>query len=266
MAMHNTANEAWIDTLETIMEFGVEATPRDMVTKELLDRSVSFHMEHPVCFHQNRKLSYRFMAAEALWITDGSNSVTDIAPYNRNIEAFSDNGQIFNGAYGPHFNEQFAYVCQTLLQDADTRQAVMTLWTRKPTSSKDIACTVAMAWNVRDGSLNCHVFMRSSDAWLGLPYDMFNFTVMTIKILCELNKFARNLTLGRQYMTLVSSHLYEKDYLGAADVTGYPPDSRLTDRVPSSLYNDWDTTREELIMARDNSASRDTPRGWYIRP
>ncbi len=76
-------------------------------------------------------------------------------------------------------------------------------------------CTIALFFNLRNGLLNTHVFMRSSDAWLGLPYDAFNFTMITCEVLKQLNADllpGLHLDLGTQYLTMVSSHLYEQHW------------------------------------------------------
>jgi len=256
-----TANDAWLETLREILYFGNEVNPRGKRTKEILNNSFYFDMNYPVCYHQDRKLSYQFMAAEADWIISGDNTVQGIAGYNKNIAQFSDNGQIFNGAYGPPFQEQLPYIVRSLNQDSTTRQAVMTLWNRRPEPSKDIPCTVSLAWNIRENQLNCHVFMRSSDAWLGLPYDLFNFTMMT----CRVGSLIINqqLNLGHMFVTLVSSHLYEEQWAAADDKKHVEPD-KLPKPI-SCQWSEWDQIQYALIICKNNAKDAKLD-FWNIRP
>lgn len=260
---YKSANEAWHQELYNILENGQTVSPRGMESKEVLNNTFSFPMERPIVHNKQRKLSYKFMAAEAYWIISGDNTVAGIAPYNKHIAQFSDNDVIFNGAYGPPFREQVPYIARTLIKDNYTRQAVMTIWNRRPEDSKDVPCTVALTWNIRGGKLNCHVFMRSSDAWLGLPYDMFNFTMMTYYVGHQLH--TESLGVGRMYMNLVSSHLYEKHYSSASKLLIHAPVRHDTPTMPLN-YLMWPSLERSLIYCRDSVKPPEDPTIWQIRP
>ncbi len=211
--------QVWLDTLKDILTNGESVTPRGEPTKEILHRTVEVDMRRPVLKVPSRKLSYQFMAAEAFWILTGDNRVASIAPYNKHIEQFSDDGETFFGAYGPKVVDQFAYVVSKLHRDPSTRQAGLTIWRENPPDTKDVPCTVAIFFNIREGDLNAHVFMRSSDAWLGLPYDVFNFSMLSHLVcafLNELNRTSSPTRPGRLYLTAASSHLYKRNFDAAS--------------------------------------------------
>ena len=213
-----TANEAWIALLNKMLD-APTCNPRGMLVREKLAYTSIVDMKYPIVTVCERKLGYKFMPAEARWIITGDNRVATIAPYSKVIEQFSDDGMRFNGAYGPRVVDQLNYVCDMLLKDNDTRQAVMTIWRPNPRPSKDIPCTVAIQWTIRDGVINCHDTMRSSDAWLGWPYDVFNFTMLTGYIMLMLrNRGLTDLTLGNLYLTAGSQHLYQRNWEKAGDV------------------------------------------------
>jgi thymidylate synthase len=165
---------------------------------------------------RERKLSYQFMAAEAFWILSGDDTVAGIAPWNQAISKFSDNGVEFFGAYGPKIAGQLDYVVNTLVNDPDSRQAGLTIWRENPPQTRDVPCTIAVFFSIRGGKLHASVFMRSSDAWLGLPYDVFNFSMLSHLVCCRLNH-ALNLTPtegvtpGDLHLMMASSHLYARD-------------------------------------------------------
>jgi thymidylate synthase len=96
----------------------------------------------------------------------GDDKVATISPYNGRIADFSDDGMKFFGAYGPKIIAQLPFILDKLRKDPMSRQAGLTIWRESRRSPKDVPCTVAMFFSVRDGKLNNHVFMRSSDAWL----------------------------------------------------------------------------------------------------
>lgn len=249
-------DEAWRATFYDAVGTGRVVAPRGARVRELEHRSVAVDMLYPVLRCPARRLNYRFMAAEALWILEGSDGLEDLVRYNPNMAKFSDDGVTLTGAYGPRIAGQIAYVVRKLREDRDTRQATLTVWTPNPAPSKDIPCTVAIDFKVRGDRLNAHVFMRSSDVWLGLPYDAFSFSCVAYMICSVLG----DVTPGTLYLTASSSHLYEEHW---DRVIGDPPEAEClpTPRPywglgPSNL-------RASLRVLRD--ARRGDAARWWER-
>lgn len=212
MGSSQSFNWTWLTLLQDIRDLGALTEPRGQRTLELPQHTIVVDMRRPVLTFPPRKLSYKFMAAEAYWILSGDDRVETIAPYNPNIAQFSDDGKTFFGAYGPKISDQMEYVLDKLTSDPDTRQAGLTIWRESPPATKDVPCTVAMFFNRRQGKLNAHVFMRSSDAWLGVPYDVFNFSMVAHSICARLWQREVVVSPGKLYLTMASSHLYERNW------------------------------------------------------
>lgn len=249
----------WFRHVNHIMKKGHEISPRKMLTKEITPGFFFVDMTSPILTLPQRKLSYKFMAAEALWIISGDNLVSSIAKYNKNIAAFSDDGKKFAGAYGPPVTSQLPYVINTLFNEPESRQAALTIWQPNPAPSKDIPCTIAMTFTIRNQTIDTNVFMRSSDAWLGLPYDVFNFTTITVYIACAVNKLAAEMrvkpiikSLGHLSMLLGSAHIYEKNFEDIRAITAKP----LDETKPILCVNhveDWEEYKRQLLIIRDES-------------
>lgn len=208
-----STNIAYLDAIRDCISCGQEVSPRGMLTHECIGHTVEIDMNSPIITIPERGLDYNFMVAEALWILSGEDKLNDFI--RKNLEKYSDDGVTMNGAYGVPYVEQIDYMVYTLLKDPDSRQAVMTLWQRNPGPSKDIPCTVAMQFLLRDGYLHCCVFMRSNDVWLGLPYDIFSFSMMTLAVLIKLQA---TLSLGTLKITAGSRHLYARHLEVAGDL------------------------------------------------
>ena len=211
-------SQEWLATIDTILAHGNRVAPRGKMTMELPQNTIVVNMRMPVLRVPSRSLSYKFMAAEAFWILSGDDRVETIAPYNSRIKDFSDDGERFFGAYGPKIKAQLPYIVEKLLADRDSRQAGLTIWRESPPETKDVPCTVAIFFNVRDSKLNAHVFMRSSDVWLGVPYDVFNFSMLSHLVCGLLNEQLTTLNRvspGKLYLTAASSHLYEPNWADA---------------------------------------------------
>src|SRR5665213_2036966 len=151
----SAANAVWVQNLRTVFAEGHWIAPRNQRTKECSPFVSHIDMSFPIVSIRERKLSYRFMAAEAYWILSGDNRVEPLARHAPSIQQFSDDGQTFYGAYGPQLVPQLDYIIDTLRDDLHSRQAVATIWRRTPQKSKDVPCTTAIQWLVRDGVLHC---------------------------------------------------------------------------------------------------------------
>lgn len=245
------ADIAWakrLDELLTRYDAGDTVSPRGMPTAERLHATLPVDLRRPVVVNPTRRVSFDFMAAEARWVVTGDDRLASLEPYAPSIGQFADvdpklqgwaanrdtqrgkivvndaanlklQGTRFYGAYGPRFVEELPRVVRCLGEDPDTRQAWLTLWRTNPPPTRDVPCTIALGWTIRNGRLDCHAYMRSSDVWLGLPYDLFTFSVLTYRVGQEVAQlYGAFYELGALYLTAASSHLYERDVDGARSV------------------------------------------------
>lgn len=259
-------DSAWRFAMRRIITDGQEVWPRSIATRELLhEQLITVDMARAVVTSPARKLSYQFMAAEALWICDGKSDLASLTRFAPSMANYSDNGVTLFGAYGPRIADQFMYVVATLRKDRDTRQAVLTIWDRNPPMSKDIPCTVAMAFSIRKDRLHQHVFMRSSDVWLGVPYDMFSFAAVGLKVACMYNLgLVQPVLPGHLTISMTSSHLYSRNFEQANAVLSAPSEVEAVKPVPDAIIRngDWDTLHRRLEQVRDG-VGRFT---WEERP
>jgi|TARA_R110000751_G_C13741977_1_gene477524 thymidylate synthase len=204
-----SANEAWSGSLGTVFHEGQDIAVRGIMTKELLNIETQVSMSHPEVNLPERKLNKKFRAAEAAWILSGSNKVDLITKYCKQYGNYSDDGLFMSGAYGPPIIDQLPYIVKSLITDRTTRQAVLTIWRPRPYPSKDIPCTVSMQWLIRDDQLHCITNMRSNDIWLGAPYDIFTFSMVSNYLLLLINECTTSkVSLGLLYLNAASLHLY----------------------------------------------------------
>lgn len=257
----NTAGELWFETLRRLYADGQPVSPRGMLSRER--RAVTLNLENVrnnVFYSQARNLSYRFMIAEWLWVWFGRDDVETIAYYNPNIAQFSDDGHTFNGTYGKPISQRWPDVVGLLKRDLTSRQAVIDIFgSMHSYESKDIACTLTIQFLVRrrgaQDVLETIVCMRSSDVWLGLPYDVFTFTMLANVLAAELHVEPGPLTLH-----LGSSHLYEGDFEKARLVLEHPlldplTSPRLNERPPQEL--------DVVLSTRERATSLSNPWAAY---
>jgi thymidylate synthase len=258
---------AWRAALRDVISDGQHVSPRGRGTTELLVNSITIDLSRALVVSPARKLNYKFMCAEALWILAGDRALAPLTRFVKRMADFSDDGVTLAGAYGPRLVPQLPYVIEALGRDRDTRQAVASIWTPSPAPSNDLPCTVAVAFSVRHERLYQHVTMRSSDLWLGLPYDMFSFSCWGIYVACAVNRARPAGTppvgLGHLTVTATSSHLYD-DNLGAAQVVLATPPGRAVDPCPREVVEAgaWDALAADLERQREGR----TAEVWKVTP
>lgn len=206
-----TADQAWMNLICDVYNRGSIVRPRGIACQEILSYTSRIDMEKPITTIRP-KLGYKFLAAEAWWIITGRNDVASIKQYSPHIATFSNDGVRFDGSYGPRIIDQLRYIVDTLVTDESSRQAVLEIWRPNPRPSKDIPCTIAVQWMIRERGgvkyLDCFDTMRSSDAWLGWPYDVFNFSMLSSYIALLLRNHGLCVQLGTLHLTAASQHLY----------------------------------------------------------
>jgi thymidylate synthase len=217
---HRDFTDLYVDVLRCLLhESTPHAKPRGMGTYEQLGcRLELLKSDCNLLVAPRRKLQYPFAIAEFSWIMMGSNDLALIQPYNTKLEQFSDDGMHLAGAYGPRIVDQLPYVIQKLKQDPWSRQAVIEIWRERPMESKDTPCTLSLQFFIRPGKdeglyMDLITTMRSNDAWLGLPYDVFVFTMIQ-KYLAGIFQVSP----GRYIHNVGSLHLYEKDREAALEL------------------------------------------------
>lgn len=215
-------NDLYSNHLRSIMEDGLDtASPRGLAIKEILGKQYKFNLTKPAITIPERKIGYKFMAAEAAWILSGNNRVDQIEKYSKYIWEFSDNGIFYFGSYGPKIIDQLSYILDSLKKDKDSRQAVINIWRENPYPTKDMPCSTTCQFLIRDNKLNIIWNMRSSDGVLGVVYDQFNIAMLAGYVLLLLNEVSddfKDVTLGEGIINMGSAHIYESNFEKVADI------------------------------------------------
>ena len=222
MNVYSNFSQAYVDLCRMIRdESEFVSAPRGMKIKEKL--GVQFRIKNPrdrLPYIEARNFSLSYFIAETLWYMSGSNSTEWISRYASFWKDISDDGKTANSAYGARIFKlhpriadgglnQWNYVKGELKRDPDSRRAVIHI--RTPDDSlhavKDVPCTLALQFFIRNNRLHLHVNMRSSDIILGIAYDVPAFTTMQEILANELE-----VELGEYVHTSNSLHCYERDF------------------------------------------------------
>ncbi len=148
---------------------------------------------------------------ELCWYLAESDDLDFISYYIPDYHQFADGDTIF-GAYGPRlFNwkglDQMRNVIDLLRAKRDSRQAVIQLFDAGDIVEKhnDVPCTCTLQFLRRSEKLHMFACMRSNDAYLGMPHDIFSFTMLQEVIARSLS-----IELGTYKHAVGSLHIYDR--------------------------------------------------------
>ncbi|AJC80190.1 thymidylate synthase domain-containing protein [Rhizobium etli bv. phaseoli str. IE4803] len=199
---------------------------------------------------------------EMSWYLAGSDALPFIKHYLDRYDEFSDDKATLNGAYGKRMfglrrqykvgdgvriGTEWQRMIDTLKERPGSRNATIQLFSNADVrrDSLDIPCTCSLQFVIRDGLLNLQAHMRSNDAFLGLPHDVFSFTMFQ-----EIAARQLGCEVGRYFHSVGSLHLYDdtKDLQPQKMAQSYI-DEHYLDDVPMRAMpggDPWPSIREFL--------------------
>lgn len=185
-----------------------------------------------------RKVWPRSAAAEVAWWTTGSQSVGFISKYAPLWDKFTeDDGDTIAAAYGYRWKEHFgrdqlALAVDQLYKDPSDRQIIVCAW--DPASDalgaaakKNVPCPLLFHLNSlpvmgRRREVCMQVLKRSTDCFVGLPYDVLGYALLQQAIVTELNERANKLinrwVLGTLTFHMDHPHLYDSHFQATRDM------------------------------------------------
>lgn len=218
-----TFADCYRDSINYLLNNNQPNHARGTSSIELLD--VALEIEDPTqCLYSNlvRGSQFKYIAAELLWYYMGRNDVAFISKYAKLWEQIQNDDGTANSAYGNLIFKdknqegitQYQWVIQSLINDPNTRQAIMHF--NRPLhqyfTNKDFVCTMYANFHIRNDKLYMSVFMRSNDAIWGTPTDVAFFGSLQMQVYSHLKSFYPNLKLGSYTHVANSYHVYDRHY------------------------------------------------------
>lgn len=201
---------------------------RDGKVKEILDFKTILTNPYRRCVGgYKRNINIFFLLAEAMWIALGRKDVETLVWFNKNMEKFSDDGEVFHAPYGfrlRHWGvrsedkfetgistaqgfDQVINAIKIFSDNPNSRQVVMSIWNPEfdlGFKTRDIPCNDIVMLKIRNGKLITTIANRSNDLHWGLPTNIFQFSFLT-----EIMAACLGIELGTQTHNSQSLHIYE---------------------------------------------------------
>lgn len=204
-------------TYYEILQNGVDRYGKRGKFKEVINYSAT--LENPrvrtsMSLHRNLVQS-KF--AEFAWYLSKKDDKNYIKPYISVYEKEEQKNNKILGAYGSKIfgskngkPSQYERVVEQIIKRNSTKQAFLVIsekndYKYREKKYQSPPCTIGLHFYVRDDKLNLTCYMRSNDAFYGLPHDLFCFTMLQELISCK-----TKIPLGKYTHVSTSMHIYDK--------------------------------------------------------
>lgn len=194
---------------------------------------------------------------EFCWYLAASDELAFVEHYIPPYAKHADEGRVV-GAYGPRWfnwreSNQVEAVTAQLRSKLDSRQAVIQIFDSSDLvqKHKSIPCTCTLQFFLRGDRLHMLTNMRSNDVYLGLPHDVFAFTMLQEIIARDLG-----VELGTYKHAVGSMHLYDHDRPAADAFLNEGWQSTKRAMPPMPLGDPWPAI--DSLLTAENAIRNDS--------
>lgn len=218
----------YLDVLKKVMEKGVDRQGRNGMTRGLFTEQMRFNMNDGFPATTTKKLAFKTMAAELFWFMSGYNDNNELMRLGCKIwdaNAHSDywlpkakyDGDL-GRVYGVQWRDwrtsdgkvvdQLKDIIERIKKDPNDRRLIVTAW--NPGELDQMAlppCHMIFQFYPANGKLSLHMFQRSCDLFLGVPFNIASYALMLhlVAQMTGLEPFELILTLG-------DAHIYHDHF------------------------------------------------------
>ncbi|HEY1247116.1 MAG TPA: thymidylate synthase [Hyphomicrobiaceae bacterium] len=249
--------EQYLDLLRRVRTLGARKTDRTGTgTLSVFGHQMRFDLAAGFPLVTTKKVHLKSVIHELLWFLEGD---TNTKYLNANGVTIWDEWADENGDLGPIYGaqwrswaapdgrsiDQLQEVVETLRTSPDSRRMMVAAW--NPADLPDMAlapCHCLFQLYVADGRLSCQLYQRSADVFLGVPFNIASYALLTL-MLAQVTGFRP----GEFVHTLGDAHLYlnhiEQADLQLARTPRPQPAMRLNPAATSLFqfrYEDFELT------------------------
>ncbi len=204
--------QQYLDLLRKVLNDGVPKDDRTGTgTLSLFGQQMRFPLSQGFPLLTTKKIHTRSVFHELLWFLRGE---TNIRYLQENNVTIWDEWADANGDLGPVYGKQWRDFCgidqiqwviDEIKRNPDSRRMVVSAWNPSDISKMALPpCHCLFQFYVVNGHLSCQLYQRSADVFLGVPFNIASYSLLT-------HMFAQicNLEVGDFVHTLGDTHLYK---------------------------------------------------------
>ncbi len=208
----------YLDLLQDIMDNGQDADNRTGIyARKVFGRQMRFDLNDGFPLVTTKKVYLRAIIHELIWLLSGNTNIKYLHDNNVTIwDEWADENGDLGPVYGHqwrNFNsqgiDQIKDVIERIKKNPQDRRLIVTAW--NPAQIEQMAlppCHCFFQFDVTpDGRLNCQLYQRSCDMFLGVPFNIASYSLLTMMVaqVCGLKP-------GEFVHTLGNAHIYSNHF------------------------------------------------------
>lgn len=207
----------YLDLAQHVLDAGTERHDRTGVgTIGLFGYQMRFNLQEGFPLLTTKKLHWRSIAHELLWFVRGE---TNIAYLHENGVTIWDEWADENGDLGPIYGHQWRSwatnngqghidqlkgALELIKTDPQSRRIIVSAWNVSQLDEMALPpCHLLFQFHVANGKLSCHLYQRSADIFLGVPFNIASYALLTHLIAQD-----TGLAVGDLIISLGDAHIY----------------------------------------------------------
>ena len=220
----NNVDKQYLDLCRHILENGVEKTDRTGTgTLSTFGYQMRFNLAEGFPLLTTKKLHWPSIAHELLWFLSGDTNTKYLRENGVRIwDEWSDERGNLGPVYGKQWRmwenpayeygnydaddaiDQIAQVIEQIRSNPDSRRLIVNAWNVGELDEMALPpCHLLFQFYVADGKLSCQLYQRSADVFLGLPFNIASYSLLTHMI-----AHITGLEVGEFVHTLGDAHIY----------------------------------------------------------
>ena len=208
------------DLLQYILDHGTDKSDRTGTgTKSVFGYQMRFNLQDGFPLVTTKKLHLKSIIHELLWFLQGD---TNVKYLKENGVSIWDEWADENGNLGPVYGHQWRSwagadgktydqikdVLQQIKSNPDSRRLIVSAWNVADLPKMALMpCHSLFQFYVAEGKLSCQLYQRSADVFLGVPFNIASYALLTMMM-----AHVCNLGLGDFVHTLGDAHLYSNHF------------------------------------------------------
>ena len=206
----------YLDLLRTILERGHRKSDRTGTgTLSVFGHQMRFDLSEGFPLVTTKKLHAKSIIHELLWFLRGETNVRALNEVGVTIwDAWADEQGELGPVYGSQWRswrspdgqsiDQMKQLVQQIRTNPDSRRLIVSAWNVADIDRMKLPpCHVLFQFYVADGRLSCQLYQRSADVFLGVPFNIASYALLTMMM-----AQATDLQAGEFVHTFGDAHLY----------------------------------------------------------
>jgi len=211
----NLVEQKYLDLLAEVLEGGARKSDRTGTgTLSVFGRQLRFALE-PFPLLTTKKLHFKSIAYELLWFLRGDTNVRWLQERGVSIwDEWADERGELGPVYGYQWRhwrtpeggeiDQISNVIESLRTKPDSRRHLVSAWNPADVDRMALPpCHALFQFYVAQGRLSCQMYQRSADLFLGVPFNIASYALLTLMVAQVVD-----LEPGEFVLTLGDAHLY----------------------------------------------------------